>query len=478
MGRRASDSPRPDQKPAEKVELSEKHIGRRAIAAAVFLLIALGAFTYFILNLVRGEPGWTQITALSSKVSCSGDFVFLYELGTEGGSAQSERRSVTATYTAAAQKAYWMFENVRGTGEEVSSVRYLNDHPNEEVTVDEPLYEAFARLEAAGNRCLYLPAVYREYDNLFASQSDLMAAEFDPRVNGEAAAYVQEVLAYANDPKSVNLELLGEGRVRLFVSREYLAYAQENGIDSFIDFYWMKNAFVADYLAESLIEAGYTRGSISSYDGFVRNLDGRDVSYSFNLYDRVAPGEDALREETGDEAGQGQGPDEIGQAQQTDGTGQAQGLDGAGTDAQILRLATLQYKGPASLVYLRDYPMTSMDQRYYRMADGQMRTAYIDPKDGLCHSSLGSLVSYSYSSTLGCADVLLSVLPVYMADAFDPEAAEALAEGGESADGRAGAIYSVYRQGSVIRVNDPQAQLTAVCEGYEIQSPAKGSGDR
>ena len=198
MGRRASDSPRPDQKPAEKVELSEKHIGRRAIAAAVFLLIALGAFTYFILNLVRGEPGWTQITALSSKVSCSGDFVFLYELGTEGGSAQSQRRSVTAAYTAAAQKAYWMFENVRGTGEEVSSVRYLNDHPNEEVTVDGPLYEAFARLEAAGNRCLYLPAVYREYDNLFASQSDLMAAEFDPRVNGEAAAYVQEVLAYAN----------------------------------------------------------------------------------------------------------------------------------------------------------------------------------------------------------------------------------------------------------------------------------------
>ena len=258
----------------------------------------------------------------------------------------------------------------------------------------------------------------------------------------------------------MNLELLGEGRVRLFVSREYLAYAQENGIDSFIDFYWMKNAFVADYLAESLIEAGYTRGSISSYDGFVRNLDGRDVSYSFNLYDRVAPGEAASREETGDEAGQGQGP------------------DGAGTDAQILRLATLQYKGPASLVYLRDYPVTSMDQRYYRMADGQMRTAYIDPRDGLCHSSLGSLVSYSYSSTLGCADVLLSVLPVYMADAFDPEAAEALAEGGESADSRAGAIYSVYRQGSVIRVNDPQAQLTAVCEGYEIQSPAKGSGDR
>ena len=262
MGRRGgNDSPKPYLEPVEKIEVSEKHFGRRAIAAAVFLLIGVGAFAYFIVGLVRGEPGWTEITALSSRVNCSGDFVFLYEVGADGSSAQSERRDVTAAYTAAAEKAYWMFENVRAAGDfadeddesgaaagaeksleeaaaagaeetaaegsavaadsigktavdgktaavgdtrqteahgssgteaadeihgcavaetangkttfpAVGSVRFINDHPNEDVLIDAPLYEAFAKLDAAGGRWLYLPAIYQTYNNLFYSEAD------------------------------------------------------------------------------------------------------------------------------------------------------------------------------------------------------------------------------------------------------------------------------------------------------------------
>ena len=507
MGRRGvNDSPKPYQEPVAKIEVSEKHVGRRVIAAAVFLLIGVGAFAYFIVGLVRGEPGWTEITALSSRVSCSGDFVFLYEVGAESGAAKSEKRDVTAAYTEAAEKAYWMFENVRAesTSEEtdgeslsvihgaaaagnhdsesgaavMGSVRFLNDNPNQTVTVDAPLYEAFAKLEAAGGRWLYLPAVYREYENLFQSESDLMAAEFDPQLNEIVASYVKEVLSYANDPASVSLKLLGENQVQLSVSEAYLSFAEENGIDSFIDFGWMKNAFIADYLAETLTAAGFTRGSISSFDGFVRNLDGRELSYSFNIYDRVADSGEASA--------------------------------GAG----IRQLAVLEYNGPLSLVYLHDYPMTSLDQqRYYQMADGEMRTVYIDPRDGLCRSSVSSMISYSYETDAGCADILLSMVPVYIADEFDADAVEAMAgkaagaygsaaaqaeaggsaaasvrTGGSatapagtsgsatapagtngSASAPAGTVYSIYRQGDVIRVNDPAAVLTEVSEGYTVE---------
>lgn len=66
----------------------------------------------------------------------------------------------------------------------------------------------------------------------------------------------------------------------------------------------MKNAFITDYVADVMIDNGYTLGSLTSYDGFTRNLDqtsaitklnaGPDTSgtaeenadYSFNLYDR------------------------------------------------------------------------------------------------------------------------------------------------------------------------------------------------
>ena len=494
MGRRGNhESPKPYLEPVKKIEVSEKHFGRRAIAAAVFLLIGVGAFAYFIVSLVRGEPGWTEITAMSSRVTCGGDFVFLYEVGADGGSAQSERRDVTAAYTAAAEKAYWMFENVRAAGnfaeadEEntasadkttadgkttagygdaihgcavaeaangknavpaVGSVRFLNDHPNEEVTIDAPLYEAFVKLDAAGGRWLYLPAIYQTYNNLFSSEADSIAAEFDPRENKEMAAYFRDVLVYANDPDEVELELLGDNRVLLHVSEDYLAFAAENGIDSFIDFYWMKNAFIADYLAESLMDAGFTHGSISSYDGFVRNLDGRDVSYSFNVYDRVAAGTESSE-----------------------------------ADDQILQLSVLQYYGPVSLVYLHDYAITSLDQqRYYQMAGGEMRTPYIDPKDGLCRNSASSLVSYSYDDSVGCTDILLSMVSIYIADEFDAGAVETLAEESAGEAGSvseaagtdaafampAGAVYSIYRLGDEIHANDPAAEFTEVYEGYTI----------
>ncbi|MCD8014832.1 MAG: hypothetical protein LUG99_16995 [Lachnospiraceae bacterium] len=58
----------------------------------------------------------------------------------------------------------------------------------------------------------------------------------------------------------------------LFVSDDHLAYAEETGFLSYIDFFWMKNAFIIDYLTDTLIEKGYTQGASSSYDGFDRNL--------------------------------------------------------------------------------------------------------------------------------------------------------------------------------------------------------------
>ncbi len=506
-------NPQPYQKPVEKVELSGKHVGRRLFAAAVFLLIGVGAFAYFILNLVRGEPGWTEIKTLGSQRNCGDDFVFLYETGAGDDSAAAERHAVTAAYTAAAGDAYWMFENVRVSGGEdddgdgtggagtasvtvaeeaaqavngavsvavvgmsavadavsvpiaeapaangaapvavtneeaadgaapmpaahgmaaadaagrgqpaAGSVRYLNDRPNQTVTVDGPLYRAFEKMLGTGRRELYLAPVYAIYESVFACTEDYQLAYIDPGQNEASAAFIRDALVYIKDPSAVNLELLGENQVRLSVSEDYLAFATENGIDSFIDFGWMKNAFITDYLADTLTEAGYTHGSISSFDGFVRNLDGRDQTYGFDFSDRV---------------------------------GEAVG--------QVQKLATLEYRGPASFVWLRDFMLGEQDrQHYYQTADGETRTSYIDLRDGSCRSAISSLLAYSYDGGVSCADILLSLLPVYIADEFDADAAETLA------DRTGGAIYSLYCQGDTIRANDPRAEMKDIYDGYRV----------
>ncbi len=182
----------------------------------------------------------------------------------------------------------------------------LNRHPNETMVVDDALYHAFELIAETGNRAIYLAPVYTEYDNLFFCNDDSETVNYDAYQNGEVAAYFSEVAAYSNDPSDVNVELLGGNQVKLSVSDDYLAFAEKNFISDFIDFSWMKNAFITDYVADVMIENGYTLGSLTSYDGWIYEKSGSDfcyykikcrsgntsgeaeenADYSFNIYDR------------------------------------------------------------------------------------------------------------------------------------------------------------------------------------------------
>lgn len=415
MGRTAKKRDLPHPKPVQKVELSEKNIHWRVVLIVLFLAIAMVAFGYAVSSYFSADSGWREIQVESTaKTNCGNEFIFQYYLGDSGISATAENKALITLYTEAAINAYQLF-NSDEDFEGVNNLHYLSRHPNETVEVDKVLYEAFALLEEYGNRSLYLAPVYAEYNNLFYCNDDSQTVNFDPYQNGEVLEYFSEILAFANDPEAVNIELLGNNQVRLTVSDAYLEYAAEMGIDSFIDFFWMKNAFVADYLADVMIERGYTKGAISSFDGFVRNLDESGRSYSFNLFDR---------------------------------------------DGQIVYpAAVMEYTGSISLVYLRNYPVGSLDsQHYYELANGEIRTSYIDTADGLCKSALNNLVSYS--KTAGCAEVLLQVLPVYIADSFSPE---------ELAMAKDAGIYSIYCADNVIYYNESELTLKDLFEEERVR---------
>ena len=424
MSRRAKDN-RPNLKPVTKVQLSEEHASAKLILMGLLIAVAAIAFAYAVSSLVRGDPGWTEIEVSSSEANCGNEFVFLYELGAGDISPTAEKKALTLLYTEAVEQAYKLF-NCDAGFEGVNNVYTLNQHPNEVLEVDEALYDAFSLLQSYGNRSLYMAPIYARYDDMFFCNDDVETLDYDPYQSSEVAAEYQELAAYASDPAQVELQLLGNGKVKLFVSEEYLAYARENGIAGFIDFFWMKNAFIVDYLAERLIAGGYTHGALSSYDGFSRNLDERDFTYSFNLYDRV--GQD------------------------------------------IYDVAVMGYSGSRSFVYLRDYMMTELDRwHYYEFSDGETRTPYLDIRDGRCRSALPSLVAYS--GEMGCAQTLLEVSPFYIADELDEEALSALSGSG---------VYSIYCKGYTICYNDRSLQLSELYnkEGVRYTSlyqPAPGT---
>ena len=168
----------------------------------------------------------------------------------------------------------------------------------------------------------------------------------------------------------------------------------------YIDFYWMKNAFIIDYLADVMIQNNYTLGSISSYNGFVRNLDESGNSYSYNLYDR--------EENT---------------------------IYGAGV---------MDYTGAKSIVYLRNYRLTEVDDQYfYEFENGEIRNAYLDAADGKSKTSLNNLVCYATDQT--CTQILLHMMPVYISDSFDASALSAWVNEG---------IYSIYCADHTIFYNE------------------------
>lgn len=418
MGRTARDRrDLPHPPPVEKIELSGDHTVLRLVAAALFLLIGAAALAYSFSQLFTSETGWQEIEAGSSDgPTCAGEFTLFYELGAEGRSPREEQRTLTALYTQACRTAYQMFHTVERF-EDVVSLRELSQRPNEELEVDPALYRAFEMVREAGDRTIYLGPVYARYGDLFSCGDDVMLADFDPRLSQEVAAEYAAYAAYAADPGHIDVELLGENRLRLRVSEEYLAYARREGIDCLLDFGWLRNAFVTDYLADTMAEGGFTSGSIVSWDGFARCLDGREgQTYTLDLLDELEPG-------------------------------------------LPIYAGRVEYQGPMAMAALRSFPALERDaERFYRLRDGQVRTMYLDPADGLCRSAADSLTGCS--TALGCAGLALKLGPVFIADKLDTAALDRLeAEG----------VHTVCCQGRTLRASTPALPVIDLYEGYTLE---------
>ena len=408
---------RPYMRPVTRVELDQTNVKLRWILVAAFLVIAITAFGIGINEVLKTEPGWQSIRAASDQPNSSGEFVFMYDFSQYGATASQVNKELETYYTEICVDAFSIFSpDISKEG--LLNVHYVNASPNVVISVDPALYGAFELLEQYGNRSIFLAPVYVEYDRIFRSESDPEAAANDPARNPEVRTFIDEMIRYTADEDMVSISLLGDNRICLNVSEAYLNYAQENGIEEFVDFGWMRNAFVADYLAEHLVQRGFSNGYLASYDGFTRNLMETDQTFQMNLFN----------------------------------------LEGR----DIYLSASMEYTTPASLVFLRSYPLEELDEwSSYVYEDGCIVTSIIDPVDGVNKSALTNLVSYSKNSD--CAEILMQMMPIFVADEFQSDAVSALT---------AQEIYSVWFEQGVLKYNEPSLKLRLIADeqGNDCQS--------
>lgn len=419
MKRTAKDNT-PNLRPVQRIELSEKHYKLRLAAAVLLLAMAAVSITVGITSLLSRGSGWNAVEASSSTENCANEFVFQYYFEGKGMAASAEYKNVSAAYSEACEKAFKLF-NAYTLFEDINNIAYINAHPGEAVEVDPVLYEAFSLFSENGSRALFLAPVYEQYNSVFSSVTDEEALLFDPLLNDEAKEFVETALEFLNSEEHVSLELLSENRVRLNVSSEYKLFAEENGVGAFVDFYRMKNAFSADLIADSITEKGYTRGVLSSFDGFTRCLDDSDFSYSVNLYTKTDAG-------------------------------------------KIYGAAVMSYKKPMSLVYLKAFKLVDLDSIYIREGEnGEVRTAFID-SDGVSKTSLNELLAFSREKS--CAEILLKTEPVFVADSFESEKVSKLFDEG---------ISSVYFDDAAIVCNSDEVSFSDIYSDEAVNFVIKNS---
>ena len=364
-----------------EIFLSDENRRLRIILLCVFLGIGVVAIGTGISEFLNVDPGWQEVEVVAEGVNCSNDFTLQYYFTDSGAAASAIQKDIISIYSDASHKAFQLFTPDQAF-DGMNNIYAINHNPNTELTVDPVLYNAFALMEEYGNRNLFLGPVYQMYDNIFFSQSPEDAAYWDPERDPDSAAFVQQVLAFAQDPQAISMQLLGDNRVMLQISREYLLFAQENEIDTLVDFHWMTNAFVIDYFAELLLEKNYTQGFLVSNDGYTRNLS-TGTEFSFNLLDK--------QEQT------------------------------------VYPAGTMVYDRPTNFVFLRSFALTQDDNtRYYTYEDGTTVTSYVDLGDGMDKTATSQLVAYSEES--GCARMLMEVCPIFVADTLDTGALSALAQ--------------------------------------------------
>lgn len=364
-------SPKP-LKPRETIEVSGEHIALRIILMILLFGISMAALYFGVKGLLTRQSGWTRIEADSGNpAQASSDIDFEYCLSSN---ATAENKLLTLLYTDATLRAWQVYHPTEAFAG-IGNLRNVNAAPNTEVTVEPELYRAFELIQAQNSRVLFLAPVYAQYDAVYRSLDDDEAAIYDPACSEEAAVYVAEVMGFVSDPAAISLDLLGENRVRLNVREDYLRYAEDYEIEAFLDFCWLKNAFILDDLAEKIRSEGFTRGYIVSREGFARYLDKASTAdYTLRLTNW--------------------------------------------TETGIAAPAELRIREGMSLACLHSYSLNDTTADYfYLYADGRSVTPYLDPATGEIRAAISDLTLLS--RTASCAELALSALSVLTAETWD-----------------------------------------------------------
>ena len=268
----------------------EKKTIVRLIVFLLAAVIAVGSITMGVTGLLHRDSGYYDVDYTpEGKATLYGSGVHL-KYYADGGSSDIRLKinEVQKAYTDALLYIYRLLDETN-TYESFVNIASLNAAPGEWLPIDENLNAALkGALEyTARNQgySVFAGAVWQEWQTLLYLDEP---QEKDPANDSEEADILRRLAEFLADPASFHLEL-ADGKARLTVSEAYQNWARENEIDApVLDLNLMKEAYLLQYVADTMTRQGYTAGYLYTDSGLsaALNLNGE---MSYRLY-RVKDG--------------------------------------------------------------------------------------------------------------------------------------------------------------------------------------------
>lgn len=359
-------------KPVEKIELNEKNIKIRIILFIISFCVIIASAVGIIIGFNKKDSGWSEINVNPvSEYSCADDFVLYYNLGLNELDSKTEEKLISVEYTKALEYSYKLLNKYKEY-QDIKNLYYINNHPNEEIEVDEYLYDSLKMVSSSSN-IIYTSPIVDMYEALFSASTDLDASKLNPKINENLKELYLKICSFINDKENVELRFLGNNKIYLYVSDEYDSFLKENEIVGYIDFSFFKNAVIIDYVAKQLSSQNYTYGYISSYDG-----------YSINLNDS------------------GNYPFEQ--------TVLAQ------SNTSYTEAASIDFVGSISVVQYRSFLYFENDSVRMRKLNGEVFSLYFDENDGINKYSKDMITFYS--KNLSCLEITLATYKQFIKNTY------------------------------------------------------------
>lgn len=345
MAKRYAKDNRPQLEKVRKIELPNKNLKQKLIIAGVLLLIGLSAIGYGLYNSLKIDPGFTQIEVASNYDKNNSKEFVLYSYVKNS----ADKKNLIRIYSNAQVEAFRLF-NVYEEYEH--NLFYINHHPNEVIEIDERLYKALKT--ASDYKYIYLGPIYQIYNGIFSCDLDGQIKEFLPDLNNDVRNMFDKLSQYILDDNCIYIEFFDNNCIKLNVSYEYNSYLTENQLDHILDFYYMNNACIMDYVCDDLIKNGYDKSIISSVEGYMRLLD--DSLSNYNLLGMI--------------------------------------------NGELTFAGTIDCKGPVSVIEIRNFIINESDKyNYYQTANKEIYSKYLDFY-GNNIKGIDNLLTYSNDNSL------------------------------------------------------------------------------